>query len=101
MRTLPREPWLGSQICGYEVVIGDGPMLFCGERKAEGLPFCMTHAEDYEAEYAPFNVKVADCVALGNHRWAVRLLWQPCCGDGPEEPTAAETVAYAASLAAS
>ena len=101
MPTLPREPWRGSQICGYLVEDDAGCIVFCGERKAEGLPFCFECAEHFEAHYGGFNIVVADCVALGCRTKAVRLLWEPCDGGCPEEPTGDETAAYAALLAAS
>jgi hypothetical protein len=95
IKTLPREPWRGSMICGYQVSSGGWgrPMEFCAERKADGLPMCEAHFDEVMAEYG--HVQMAPGNALGAPRWALRLLWEPHEGDSPIEPSAEEMERYA------
>lgn len=98
-RTLPREPWRGSQICGYQVCYGGWhrPMAWCAERKGDGLLYCEEHMDDCIAEYG--HVTVAPGNVLGAPQWAVRLLWEPMDGDVPIEASADELARYAGILA--
>lgn len=98
IKTLPREPWRGSQICGVQVCYGGWgrPMAWCAERKADGLPMCEPHFDEVMADYG--RVVMAPGNALGGPQWAVRLLWEPMEGDVPEEASAAEVALYAPAL---
>jgi hypothetical protein len=94
-RTLPREPWRGSMICGWQVAFGDWahPMAFCALRKADGAYACQAHwdemIEDGESlDFAPGN-------AVGEPHWAMRLLWEPTEGEEPIEASAEEMALYA------
>lgn len=98
MRTLPREPWRGSMICGWQVSFGDWghPIAFCAERKADGLPMCRLHHAEALADSECGHVHMAPGNAMGEPRWSVRLLWEPEEGDQPVEPSYEEMVRYAA-----
>lgn len=94
-RTLPREPWRGGQICGWQISCGgwDSPMSFCGELKGIDLPTCEIHWEELVQDgefpyFAPGN-------ALGAEQWHVRLLWEPQDDDVPVEPSYEEMRRYA------
>lgn len=92
-KTLPREPWRGSMICGWQ----NGFRLeYCGERKALDLPMCRGHYQDCLDEYG--DVLMAPGNALGDSKWAVRLLWEPWEGEEPIEATPEEIALYAAIL---
>lgn len=92
-RTLPREPWRGSMICGWQ----NGFRLeYCAERKADGLPMCQAHYDDCMDEYG--EVRMAPGNAVGESHWAIRLLWEPMEGEEPIEASAEEVAAYAAIL---
>jgi hypothetical protein len=46
MRTLPREPWRGGQICGWQTNVGgwsEGAAAYCGEFKKLGSLLCEAH----------------------------------------------------------
>lgn len=43
MITLPREPWRGGQICGWQTAYGLPWSIFCGEFKETGSPLCEEH----------------------------------------------------------
>lgn len=98
-RTLPREPWRGSMICGFQVCYGSWSrsMTFCAERKANGLPMCEEHFNAVLDEYGV--VEMAPGNALGAPQWAVRLLWEPAEGETPIEASAEELARYAGILA--
>lgn len=95
-KTLPREPWRGSMICGEQIAYGAYSSVFCGERKADGLYLCRTHWDELTADGD--SVFFAEGNALGDSKWAVRLLWEPWEGDDPVEATAEEIARYAAIL---
>lgn len=94
MRTLPREPWRGSQICGHQVeyTTWTTRAAYCGERKADGIPYCEEHFFQVEMECG--QVVMAPGNALGAPQWAVRLLWEPWDGGSPIEPSYAEMSLY-------
>lgn len=95
MRTLPREPWRGSQICGYQIAYGMPGSKFCAERKVDGLYFCQEH-HDWCAEDEPDGIiRMAPGNAIGAPQWALRLLWEPCDGESPIEPSYEEMERYA------
>ncbi len=93
MRTLPREPWRGSQICGEQIEYGTGRERYCAERKGSGLPMCPEHFQEAITEYG--TLSVPEDVALGATWQAVRLLWEPYEGDVPIEPSYEEMARYA------
>jgi hypothetical protein len=94
-KALPREPWRGSMICGYQVAFGDWTHApaWCAERKADGSPVCEGHHEQLLAEDG--EVRMACDVALGAPQWALRLLWEPEEGSDPAEPSYEEMALYA------
>lgn len=51
MRTLPREPWRGGQICGYQIAYGLPWSIFCGEFKKLGSPLCEEHDQEMREEH--------------------------------------------------
>jgi hypothetical protein len=77
MKTLPREPYRGGQICGEQMEYGVvmGRSVFCGERKAHMTYLCPEHTwenircGDPEPKIAPGN-------ALGDVRLPVELQWE-------------------------
>lgn len=95
IKTLPREPWRGSMICGYQVAYGDWthPMAWCAERKGDNLPMCEEHFDAVLTEYGC--VQMAPGNALGAPHWALALLWEGVNPAIPEEPTADEVALYA------
>lgn len=97
-RTLPREPFRGSMICGWQISSGgwSRPMAFCAERKGEDMPLCETHYWEVFAEYG--EVHMAPGNALGAPELAVRLLWEPMDGDVPEEASYEDMARYAGVL---
>jgi len=97
MRTLPREPWRGSQICGWQIAYGMPRSEFCAERKAEGLVWCAEHHQDAMEDYGT-RYHVPDDVARGDHKRPVRLLWEPYEDDQPIEPSYEEMTRYAGAL---
>lgn len=93
MRTVPREPWRGSQICGWQIAYGLPWSIFCAERKGEGMYLCPEHWQEWveEGGYPRF----AQGNALGDPSAPVRLLWEPYGGSEPLEPTEDELARYA------
>ena len=79
-------------ICGYQASAD----AFCARRKTHGLPCCAQHYESILAEYG--EVRFAPGNALGEAHWATRLLWEPCEGSTPVEPSADEVARYAGIL---
>ena len=125
MRTLPREPWRGGQICGYQSEYGvvPGRTVQCGEFKAPGLYFCRHHHKwvslDGPIRMAEGNVRGLSLVQDGD-RWVVlsgsgmfraaspdraflekvygfTLEWEPYEGDMPIPATPEEIAAWQAS----
>lgn len=94
-KTLPREPWRGSQICGRQITCARTYDEFCAARKADGLPMCEEHWE-YESEDGP--VLMAPGNALGDLSVPVRLLWEPMDDLLPVVPTDEELARYAGIL---
>lgn len=76
-RTLPREPYRGGQICGYQEEYGvvPGRSVFCGDFKALGEYFCQHHHDWLEADgpirVAPGNVLGLELTFCSN-AWQVR-----------------------------
>jgi hypothetical protein len=71
MKTLPREPWHGGQICGEQLEYGvvPGRSVFCGEFKKLGSPACKQHDKELReygvlpkfAEGNALGVRIASC----------------------------------------
>jgi hypothetical protein len=98
-RTLPKEPWRQSMICGWQVAFGDwthGP-AWCAGRKANGEHFCQSHHWQALGEYGA-DYTVAPGNALGAPELAVRLLWEGEEPGTPVEASAEEMARYAAIL---
>lgn len=98
IKTLPREPWRGSQVCGWQVYDGTASSTpaYCAARKADFRPACVEHYDDYSDDYgltrwAPGN-------ALGDLSVPVRLLWEPMDDLLPVVPTDEELARYAGIL---
>lgn len=72
MRTLPREPWRGGQICGYQTAYGLPWSIFCGEFKKPGSPVCEEHDRELREENYGVLPKFADGNALGLRLWQMR-----------------------------
>jgi hypothetical protein len=96
IKTLPREPWRGSMICGWQTSYGMPRDTFCAQRKADDLPMCEQHFMDVMDEYGM--LRMAPGVALGASRLRVRLLWEPEDGAVPVEASAGEIARYAGIL---
>lgn len=65
MRTLPREPWRGGQICGYQTAYGLPWSIFCGEMKKPGSPLCEEHDHDLRGGHGGGLPRFAPGNALG------------------------------------
>lgn len=96
IRTLPREPWRGSMLCGWQISYDSYSSAYCGERKAQGLAMCREHHRDWLDAYG--DAPMAPGNALGDFKWAVRLLWEPWEGEDPVEATPEEIARYSAIL---
>lgn len=69
------EPDRGSQICGYQMVIGDwsnGRSQFCGEPKAAGLYFCQKHHDWVALDYEDGRIRMAPGNAIGTGKGGAR-----------------------------
>lgn len=125
MITLPREPWRGGQICGYQEEYGvvPGRSVFCGEYKVPGLYFCQHHhdwvAMDGPIRMAPGNAvgleirwggfhyivhrngkMIAFCASRGvlEKKYGFTLSWEPWEGNTPDDPTTEELADFYAQL---
>lgn len=90
--TLPREPYRGGQICGYQMAYGMPWSEFCPDRKAKGLRACAMHDRELRDEYG--TVRWADGNATGDPDEPLELQWEPHEGDDPVEPTDEEREQY-------
>lgn len=93
MRTLPREPWRGGQICGWQMEYGvvGARMVFCGEYKKQGSPLCDEHDRDLREDnygvlprFAPGNALGLAAYRRETMPYMFRLSWEP--KDTPEDP---------------
>lgn len=66
MKTLPREPWRGGQICGYQSEYGviPGRSVFCGEYKGLGLYFCPEHDQWVREECGQVRIAPGNAIGL-------------------------------------
>lgn len=77
MKTLPREPWRGGQICGEQTAYGLPWSIFCGEFKKPGSPLCEEHDQEARTDNYGVLPKFATGNALGlkirqtHWRWSV------------------------------
>lgn len=101
MITLPREPWRGSQICGYQTAYGLPWSIFCGEFKKLNSPVCEVHDRELREDNYGVLPKFAPGNALGlaayrrtTMPYMFQLAWEPYEGVTPVEPTEAELRAY-------
>lgn len=101
MRTLPRDPWRGGQICGYQTAYGLPWSVFCGEFKKQGSPACEEHDRDMREENYGFLPKFAPGNALGlaayrreTMPYMFKLSWEPYEGDQPILATEEEVKAW-------
>lgn len=118
-KTLPREPWRGGQLCGYQSEYGavPGRSVFCGEYKAPGLYFCQEHHNWVLGEYGSIRLAPGNAAGLElkstvygwsvydgsgalcgsssdradlEERYGFTLKWAPYEGQTPQDPTAEE-----------
>lgn len=104
MRTLPREPWRGGQICGYQIAYGLPWSVFCGEFKKLGSPLCEEHDREMREENGGVLPKFAPGNALGlaayRHTampYMFQLAWEPHEDDTPVPATEKEIERWKAS----
>jgi hypothetical protein len=126
MRTLPREPWRGGQICGYQTAYGLPWSIFCGEFKKPGSPLCPEHDKEVREEHGGALPRFAPGNALGleitscSQSWLLRdgngmfvdaadayeqlrreyffLRWEPYEGTLPIVPTEKELASFETQL---
>lgn len=103
MITLPREPWRGGQICGYQTAYGLPWSIFCGELKKPGSPACDEHDRELREDNYGVLPKFAPGNALGlaayrreTMPYMFQLAWEPYEGDKPVKPTPEELAAFEA-----
>lgn len=107
MKTLPREPWRGGQICGYQTNVGgwsEGSPAYCGELKKPGSPVCEEHDRELREEtedgrlpkFAPGNALGLAAYRRETMPYMFQLAWEPCGGDTPVAPTPEELAAFEA-----
>lgn len=105
MKTLPREPWRGSQICGYQLshTTWTSRSSYCGEFKKTGSPVCDVHDEEMREENGGTLPRFAPGNALGLAAYRIiampfmfQLAWEPHEGGTPVPATAEEIRAWEA-----
>lgn len=92
MRTLPREPWRGGQICGEQLEYGvvPGRSVYCSEFKKLGSPLCEEHDREYRFDNAGVLPRFAEGNALGlvikKSRWGWSVLdeWGQLCSSADD-----------------
>jgi len=82
MRTLPREPWRGGQICGEQIGYGLPHSIFCGEFKKLGSPACEEHDRELREDNYGVVPKFAKGNALGLELTFCSVSWVVRDGDG-------------------
>lgn len=82
MKTLPREPWRGGQICGYQTAYGLPWSVFCGEFKKLGSPLCSQHDEEMREEHGGRLPRFAPGNALGLQLRQSEWGWSVLAGEG-------------------
>ena len=78
MKTLPREPYRGGQICGEHLQYGvvPGRSVFCGEHKSHLSYFCVVHAWELARDGDDPSVGMAEGNLLGDVRIPAELQWE-------------------------
>lgn len=101
MRTLPREPWRGGQICGYQTAYGLPWSVFCGEFKKPYSPLCEAHDAELREAHGGVLPKFAPGNALGlaEYRrtampYLFQLAWEPDEDTGPIAASKEEIAAW-------
>jgi len=106
MKTLPREPWRGGQICGEQLEYGviGSRMVFCGELKKPGSPLCEEHDKEMREDNGGQLPKFAPGNALGlaayrreTMHYMFQLAWETEDPDAPRAATPEEIAAWEAS----
>lgn len=82
MKTLPREPWRGGQICGYQIAYGLPWSIFCGEFKKPDSPACSVHDAELREENGGPLPRFAPGNALGLELKKTRWGWSVYDGYG-------------------
>lgn len=82
MKTLPREPWRGGQICGYQTAYGLPWSVFCGESKKPGSPLCDEHDKEMREEHGGYLPRFAPGNALGLALKQSEWGWSVLTGEG-------------------
>lgn len=106
MKTLPREPWRGGQICGHQTNVGgwsEGSAAYCGEFKKINSPVCDAHDWELREDNGGVLPKFASGNALGlaayrreTMPYMFQLAWEPDKGRKPVKPTAEELAEFEA-----
>lgn len=105
MRTLPREPWRGGQICGYQTAYGMPWSVYCGEMKKPGSPLCEEHDAEMREEYGSLpKFAPGNALGLAEYRRTTmpcmfQLAWEPYEGDRPVPASEEEIKAWESSAA--
>jgi hypothetical protein len=101
MRTLPREPWRGGQICGWQIAYGLPWSVFCGEFKKTGSPVCDVHDEELREEnggvlprFAPGNALGLAAYRITAMPYMFQLAWEPMDRNTPIPATEKEIKAW-------
>lgn len=103
MKTLPREPWRGGQICGEQLEYGvvPGRLVFCGELKKPGSPLCEAHDEELRLDnggtlprFAPGNALGLAAYRRESMPYMFQLAWEPMEGGTPVAATEEEIKAW-------
>jgi hypothetical protein len=107
MRTLPKEPWRGGQVCGYQTNVGgwsEGQPEYCGEFKKPGSPLCDEHDAELREEYdgvlptfAPGNAPGLAVYRRTLMPYMFQLAWETEDPDKPKPATPEEIAAWEAS----
>ena len=107
MRSLPREPWRGGQVCGHQTNVGgwsEGRAAYCGEFKKLDSPACEQHDAELREDNYGVLPKFARGNALGLAEYSRKtmpymfvLAWEPYEGTTPIPTTEEEVKAWEAS----
>ncbi len=91
MKTLPREPYRGGQICGEQLEYGvvPGRSVFCGEHKASMMYFCPVHAWEHRQSGDAPEPRMAEGNVVGDVRIPAELQWEGADGK-PRDATVEE-----------
>lgn len=97
MKTLPREPWRGGQICGYQIAYGLPRSIFCGELKVLGRYFCQEH-HDWVILDGPIRMARGNAQGLrlraSRWGWSVTDRWGQLCASADNRAQLEETYGF-------